>query len=77
MREGRYTPRPPRQPPCLTQEEARTLAQLLGCDVRALGALSLDRRRRVEFLDAMLAYYGYHLDAMGAVQSLHVLREVF
>ena len=77
VREGRYTPRPPRQPPCLTQEEARTLAQLLGCDVRALGALSLDRRRRVEFLDAMLAYYGYHLDAMGAVQSLHVLREVF
>ena len=30
-----------------------------------------------EFLNAMLAYFGYHLDAISAVQSVRILKEVF
>jgi DNA repair protein RecO (recombination protein O) len=50
---------------------------MLECDVRYLGEIGLNRTERVEFLDAMLKYYAYHLDAIRSVESLRVLREVF
>ena len=46
-------------------------------EVNRLGTLALNRTQRVEFLNAMLDYYGYHLDAISAVQSVRILREVF
>ena len=39
--------------------------------------LSINRTQRVEFLNAVLVYFGYHLDAISAVQSVRILREVF
>ena len=76
--EGGYTSLPPRiSALSMSQENARTLHDLLECDVRYLSELVLNRRLRVDFLNAMLVYYGYHLDAIHAVQSVKILREVF
>ena len=49
----------------------------MACDVRLLSDIGLNRSQRVEFLNAMLVYFGYHLDAISAVQSVRILREVF
>ena len=77
FREGLYTKVRPPHVSCMTQENARTLNDLVECDVRCLGEIGLNRRQRVEFLDAMLVYYAYHLDAVNAVQSVKILQEVF
>jgi DNA repair protein RecO (recombination protein O) len=39
--------------------------------------LALNRTRRTEFMNAMLAYFGYHLDAVRDIRSVDILREVF
>ncbi|WP_418982324.1 DNA repair protein RecO [Alistipes sp.] len=77
LREGLYTPLRPVHPDAMDQACARMLDDLLDCDVRALGGLGLNRGQRVEFLNALLVYFGYHLDAVSAVQSVRILREVF
>ncbi len=77
IREGLYTPRCPAHTSYLPQEEARTLNDMLECDVRFLAEIGLNRTQRTAFLDAMLSYLGYHLDAVAAVQSVRILREVF
>ena len=77
IREGLYTPVRPAHPGVMTQECACLLERMLSCDVRRLGDVGLNRDRRSEFLNAMLAYFGYHLDAISAVQSVRILKEVF
>ena len=76
--EGAYSVVPPRiSTLALSKENARILRDLLECDVRYLAEIGLNRTQRVDFLNAMLVYYGYHLDAIHAVQSVKILREVF
>ena len=53
------------------------LRDMVECDVRCLAEIGLNRRERVDFLGALLGYYGYHLDAIHAVRSVGILREVF
>lgn len=77
MREGLFTKTPPPPDSALDRDLAATLDALIGCDVRDLGGIGLNRRQRVGFLDALLVYYGYHLDAIHAVQSVKILQEVF
>lgn len=77
IREGLYTILRPTHTSVMDQQCARMLDTLMGCDVRTLAQLGLNRTQRVDFLDAMLAYLGYHLDAVSAVQSVRILREVF
>ena len=77
IREGLYTPVRPAHPGVMTQECAALLDTMLRCDVRRLGEVALNRERRSDFLSAMLSYFGYHLDAISAVQSVRILREVF
>ncbi len=77
IHEGLYTPVRPAHSGYLSQECTRILGELMERDVCELGSLGLNRRQRVDFLDAMLAYFGYHLDAVGTVRSVHILREVF
>lgn len=77
IREGVYTKTPPAHVLVMDQDNARMLRDLMECDVRHLGEIGLNRRERVSFLDAMLSYYGYHLDAVNAVQSVRILQEVF
>ena len=61
----------------LSTDDARILHDLLECDVRYIAEIGLNRRQRVAYLDAQLVYYGYHLDAIHAVQSVRILQEVF
>lgn len=76
--EGGFTLLPPRIATlALSKDNARILNDLLECDVRYLSEIGLNRTQRVDFLNAMLVYYGYHLDAIHAVQSVKILREVF
>jgi DNA repair protein RecO (recombination protein O) len=42
-----------------------------------LTSLPLNRTRRADFMNAMLAYFGYHLDAVRDIRSVDILREVF
>lgn len=76
-REGLYTPTPPVHPGAMAPGEASLLHSLLGLEVERLGDVGLNRERRGSFLSAMLSYYGYHLEAMGTVRSVDILREVF
>ena len=77
IREGLYTPTPPLHPGSMDPARAALRERLLGLDVRELGSLGLNRAQRSEFLNAMLTYFGYHLDAISSVRSVHILREVF
>ncbi len=77
IREGLYTPVRPTHTQCMSQECSCILHDMLECDVRFLGEIGLNREQRVAFLGDMLVYFGYHLDAISAVQSIPILREVF
>ena len=77
IREGLYVARQPLHPEAMDPVCARTLCELTECDVHHLADMEMSRTRRVEFLNAMLVYFGYHLDAIDAVQSVRILREVF
>ncbi len=77
IKEGLYTPVAPPHTLVLAQEEARTLDRLLRCPLLGLSEVGLNRTQRVAFLNAMLTYFGYHLDSINAVQSVRILREVF
>ncbi len=75
--EGLYTKNRPAHVRYMTQESSRLLHEMLTCDVARLGGIGLGRDQRVAFLNALLVYLGYHLDAINAVQSVRILREVF
>ena len=77
IRDGHFTPHALIPSMALIPENARILHDMLECDVRDLGEVGLNRHERVEFLDAMLRYYAFHLDAIHSVESLRILREVF
>ena len=77
LREGLFTPFPSVAGMEFSPENARLLNDFLQCDVRCLGEIGMNRTERVGFLQALLAYYAYHLDAIRAVQSVQILQEVF
>ncbi len=77
IREGLYTSACPTHTGYMSRECAVVLRDLMECDVRYLAEIGLNRTQRVDFLNAMLTYFGYHLDAISAVQSVRILREVF
>lgn len=77
IREGLYTTVRPAHTLFMSQECALVLRDMLQCDVRDLAEIGLNRTERVDFLNAMLTYFGYHLDAVSAVQSVRILQEVF
>ncbi len=78
IREGLFTPIEPHHGVRFSRENSALLGRLMditeGDDI---AGLSLNRGQRVEFLNAMLAYFGYHLDAVHDVRSVDILREVF
>ena len=75
--EGVFTHEQPRPEHCMTQENALILRDMLECDVRYLSEVGLNRHKRVDFLEALIRYYGYHLDTIHSVQSIRILQEVF
>lgn len=77
IRDGHFTPHALMPSMALTPENARLLHDMLECDVRYLGEIGLNRTQRVEFLEAMLKYYAYHLDTIRSVESIRILKEIF
>ncbi|MCH5330203.1 MAG: DNA repair protein RecO C-terminal domain-containing protein [Alistipes sp.] len=77
IREGTFTLLPPAHGQMMNSRNAEIFRDLLECDVRFLGEIGLNRNQRVEFLDAMMEYYAYHLESVRAVRSIKILREVF
>lgn len=77
MAEGLYVGVEPPKRLAMSPQNAQILRDMLECDVRYLGEVGLNRAQRVEFLDALLAYYAYHLDTINSVQSIKILQEVF
>ncbi len=75
--DGGYTTIRPSHTMVLSPEFATILHDLTECDVRHLGEIGLNRTQRVDFLNNLLKYYGYHLDSIKSVQSIEILREVF
>ena len=47
---------------------------MLDADYDALLSISNDKRR--ELLDLMIRFYGDHIENLGELRSLHVLRDV-
>ncbi len=77
IKEGAYTVTKPSHSISLDPANAIILRDMIECDVRHLGEIGLNREQRVEFLNSMLIYYGYHLDAIHSVQSIAILQELF
>lgn len=77
IREGLYTPIRPLHNQYFNPETARFFRDFTECDVRFLAEIGMNRHQRVEFLQALLSYYAYHLDAIQSVQSVQILQEVF
>ena len=75
--EGIYSAEKPPREYCMTQENALILRDMLECDVRYIAEIGLNRHQRVDFLAALVNYYGYHLDTINSVQSIRILQEVF
>lgn len=51
--------------------------RLLESSPADLAQIALSRVQRKDFLGALLAYYGYHLDTIHTISSLRILSEVF
>jgi DNA repair protein RecO (recombination protein O) len=77
IREGLFTPIEPRHGNCFSRENAALLGRLMTTGVDELASLALNRTARAEFMNSMLAYFGYHLDAVRDIRSVDILREVF
>ena len=75
--EGLYTTQEPPREYRISQENALILRDMLECDVRYIAEIGLNRHQRVDFLAALVSYYGYHLDTINSVQSIRILQEVF
>lgn len=58
----------------LNEEEEKVLDKLLICEYENFVKMSNDHRRIL--LDAFIRFYGNHIDAMGAIKSVQILREV-
>lgn len=77
IKEGVYVDARPSHELFLSPDNAMLLRDMIECDVQFLGEIGLSRHQRVEFLDSMLTYYGYHLDAIHTVNSIKILQELF
>ncbi len=75
--DGCYASHKPSHTLVLNPHEAELMRDFTECDVRHLGEIGLNRGQRVEFLEALMRYYSYHLDAIKSVQSIDILKEVF
>lgn len=77
IKEGCYSKDKPLHNSVLSPENAIILRDMIECDVNHLGEIGLNRHQRVAFLEALMNYYGYHLEAIHSVHSISILMELF
>jgi DNA repair protein RecO (recombination protein O) len=61
----------------LPGETGRIFMQMLGTSIAEAEKISLNKPGRVILLDALVKYYEQHLDGMGRIKSVAVLKEIF
>lgn len=74
---GTFTLMPPSSGLCIGAENSLLLHQLMEVEACDLALLRLSRKQRTDFIEALLVYFGYHLDTIHHVQSLRILSEIF
>ena len=74
---GEFVRLPPTHRMAMERDEARLLGRLMECGAGELAAIGLNRGQRVAFLNALLAFIGYHADTIHSVRSIDILKEVF
>ncbi len=77
IRSGLFCPEMPSHRTAMESAPTRLLGRLMEIEATELGSLRLGHTERTEFMEAMLAFVGYHFDAIYNVRSLNILREVF
>lgn len=77
MQEGHFSPSQPLHAAVIHPFGAELLWRLMNCEPQRLCDIRLSRSERTAFLDDILNYFGYHLDAMHTIRSVDILREVF
>jgi DNA repair protein RecO (recombination protein O) len=58
-------------------DEGIQLTDIIEYSLTDLGKLVVNHKKRSELLEFMIAYYSDHLEGMGQIKSLQILREVF
>ena len=76
IRSGLFCDAMPQHCTCMGPASARLLGGLMERSRRLEFSGGSDGER-LEFMEAMLIFFGYHFDAIHSVQSLRILREVF
>lgn len=56
---------------------SKTLFDLGGVNFIEMSKVSLSGQRRVKVLEIIIEYYSYHIDSLGVIKSLEVIREIF
>lgn len=74
---GSFTAIPPRSGLFFNTDNSRLLATLMDISPVELGNIRLSRVQRKDFIESLLAHFGYHLDTIPNLQSLRILSEVF
>ncbi len=74
---GSFSTTPPRSGLFFNADNSRLLATLMDISPVELGNIRLSRVQRKDFIESLLAHFGYHLDTTPNLQSLRILSEVF
>ncbi len=77
IQEGEYVAKRPHHDWVMEVEESRLMDRMMRCEVTQLGEIALSRHSRVAYLEAILRFYSYHLDAIHTIRSIDILRELF
>lgn len=77
IKEGAYVDMQPLHTLYFNPEMSCYFRDFTECDVRCLAEIGMNRSQRVELMQSLLRYYGYHLDAIHGVQSIAILQELF
>ncbi len=77
IREGEYVMIKPLHKSVFEPSMASLMNRMMHCEATQLGRIELNRQQRSQYLELMLEYYGYHLDAVHTIRSVEILREVF
>ena len=74
---GCFTRTMPRNGLYINAENSQLLHRIMEVGAAELGSITLSRLQRKDFISSLLAYFGYHLDAIHNISSLRILSEVF
>lgn len=77
FKNGVYTQSEPSHPLFFNSFNSQLLTKLLQENFTSSAQLSLNHNQRNAFVDLMLIYYSYHMEAVHGMKSLAVLKQVF